>query len=66
VAASAGKNLVPTVLELGGKSPAIIDETADASFAAKKVLFGKMPNFGQVCIAPDYVLCHESKVDEFV
>ena len=46
VASAAGKNLVPVVLELGGKSPAIIDETADASLAAKKVLFGKMPNFG--------------------
>ena len=57
---------MPCVLELGGKSPAIIDETSDATLAAKKVLFGKMPNYGQVCIAPDYVLCHESKVDEFI
>ena len=60
VAASAGKNLVPCVLELGGKSPCIIDESANAAAAAKKVLFGKMPNLGQVCIAPDYIMCHES------
>jgi aldehyde dehydrogenase (NAD+) len=46
VAEAAGRNLVPTCLELGGKSPAIIDETADATLAAKKVLFGKMPNLG--------------------
>lgn len=46
VAEAAGKNLVPCVLELGGKSPAIIDESSDATLAAKKVLFGKMPNLG--------------------
>jgi aldehyde dehydrogenase (NAD+) len=66
VAEAAGRNLVPCVLELGGKSPAIIDESADATLAAKKVLFGKMPNLGQVCIAPDYIMCHESKVEEFI
>lgn len=66
VAAAAGKNLVPCVLELGGKSPAIIDDSANASFAAKKVLFGKMPNLGQVCIAPDYIFCHRSKLAEFL
>jgi len=66
VAQSAARNLVPCVLELGGKSPAIIDETANASLAAKKVLFGKMPNLGQVCISPDYVLCHKSKLNDFV
>jgi acyl-CoA reductase-like NAD-dependent aldehyde dehydrogenase len=63
VAEAAGRNLVPCVLELGGKSPAIIDESANAVGAAKKVIFGKMPNLGQVCIAPDYILCHESKLD---
>lgn len=65
VATSAAKNLVPCVLELGGKSPFIVDDKADAVTAAKKLLFGKMPNFGQVCIAPDYVLIHESKLNEF-
>ena len=66
VAQSAAKNLVPCILELGGKSPCIVDETADASLAAKKILFGKMPNLGQVCIAPDYIYCHESKVQQLV
>ena len=46
VAEAAGRNLVPCVLELGGKSPAIVDASADATFAAKKILFGKMPNLG--------------------
>lgn len=66
VAEAAAKNLVPCVMELGGKSPAIVDESADVPLAAKKIIFGKMPNFGQVCIAPDYVLCHESKVEQFM
>lgn len=60
VAGAAARNLVPCVLELGGKSPAIIDSTANAAYAAKKVLFGKMPNLGQVCISPDYIMCHDS------
>ena len=66
VAEAAARNLVPCILELGGKSPAIIDKDADISFSAKKVLVGKLANYGQVCIAPDYLLCHESKVDEFM
>lgn len=66
VAQSCGKNLVPCVLELGGKSPAIIDEDANPALAAKKILFGKAPNLGQVCIAPDYILCHESKAEAFI
>ena len=63
VAESAAKNLVPCILELGGKSPTIVDETADLEFAAKKIVFGKFTNAGQVCIAPDYLLVHYSKVD---
>lgn len=66
IAEQAAKNLVPCLFELGGKCPVIIDESANAPLAAKKVLFGKMPNIGQVCISPDYVLCHESKVEEFL
>jgi len=62
VAQACAKNLVPCVLELGGKSPAIVDESANASYAAKKLLYGKLPNCGQICIAPDYIYCHESKV----
>jgi acyl-CoA reductase-like NAD-dependent aldehyde dehydrogenase len=66
VAQSAGRNLVPCLLELGGKSPAIVDETSDPEFAADKILVGKMSNFGQICIAPDYVLCHTSKLERFL
>lgn len=66
IAEQAAKNLVPCLFELGGKCPVIIDESANAHLAAKKVLFGKMPNIGQVCISPDYVMCHESKVEEFL
>ena len=46
VAAAAGRNLVPCILELGGKSPAIVDESADPDLASKKIIFGKMPNLG--------------------
>jgi coniferyl-aldehyde dehydrogenase len=46
VAEAAGRNLVPCILELGGKSPAIVDASADVNAAAKKILFGKMPNLG--------------------
>lgn len=66
VAQAAAKNLVPCILELGGKSPMVIDESADIDWAAKKCLQGKLANFGQVCIAPDYVMIQESKFDEFV
>lgn len=66
VAQACAKNLVPCVLELGGKSPTIVDETANASYAAKKILYGKLPNCGQICISPDYIYCHESKIQEFI
>lgn len=66
VAQAAGRNLVPCLLELGGKSPCIVDESADATYAAKKVLFGKIPNYGQICVAPDYIYIHESKVEEWL
>ncbi len=58
---AAAKNLTPLSLELGGKSPAIIDETADIKLAAKKLVFGKYINAGQTCVAPDYVLVHASR-----
>lgn len=61
VAKAAADNLVPCVLELGGKCPVIIDETCDADFAATKLTAAKSMNGGQVCIGPDYVFCHESK-----
>lgn len=57
---AAAENLSSVTLELGGKSPTIVDETADLKKAAKRIVFGKWINNGQVCIAPDYVLVHES------
>lgn len=54
------EHLTPAVLELGGKSPCIVDETADIPLAAKRIVFGKFLNCGQTCVAPDYVLCHSS------
>lgn len=66
VAASAAKNLAPCILELGGKSPTIVDATADAAFAAKKIVFGRYINCGQVCVAPDYVLVHSSQETKFL
>lgn len=66
VMAAASENLVPLVLELGGKSPCIIDSTADIKLAAKRVAWGKTLNSGQTCIAPDYILIHESVKDQFV
>jgi aldehyde dehydrogenase (NAD+) len=65
VAAAAAKNLVPCILELGGKSPTIIDESADLDFAAKKVVWGRYANCGQICVAPDYVLCHNKHIGKF-
>src|SRR5262249_7833302 len=63
---AAAKNLTPVTLELGGKSPAIIDETADVELAAKRIAWGKFVNAGQTCIAPDYVLVHESQQASFI
>lgn len=54
------ETLTPVVLELGGKSPCIVDETAKISLAAKRIVFGKFLNCGQTCVAPDYILCHRS------
>ncbi len=66
VMAAAAKNLTPVVLELGGKSPCIIDKTADIATAAKRIAWGKTLNSGQTCIAPDYILIHEDVKDSFV
>ena len=66
VMAAAAKNLCSVTLELGGKSPTIIDDTADIKTAAKRIAWGKFFNSGQICIAPDYIFVHESKKDEFV
>ena len=63
---SASQNLVPVTLELGGKSPVIIGNSADIKVSAKRIMFGKTLNAGQICLAPDYVIVHKEKKDEFI
>ena len=63
---AAAKHLTPVVLELGGKSPCIIDKTANLSVAAKRIAWGKALNAGQTCIAPDYLMIHEDVKDKFL
>ncbi|MCI8957386.1 MAG: aldehyde dehydrogenase [Eubacterium sp.] len=62
----AAKNLTPVSLELGGKSPCIIDKTANLKLAAKRLAFGKYLNLGQTCVAPDYLLIDKNIKDEFL
>ena len=66
VMAAASKNLTPVVLELGGKSPCIIDKSADIAVTARRLAWGKTLNSGQTCIAPDYILIHKDVKDEFI
>lgn len=66
VMAAAAKHLVPVTLELGGKSPAIVDETARVDAAAERIAWGKLINGGQTCVAPDYALVHEAVAERFV
>ena len=63
---SAARHLTPVTLELGGKSPVVIDETANLKIAARRIVWGKYFNAGQTCIAPDYVLLHESLQEKFI
>lgn len=63
---AAADYLTPVVLELGGKSPCIVDETANIALAAKRIVFGKFLNCGQTCVAPDYILCHASVKDSLL
>ena len=65
VMTAAAKNLTSVTLELGGKSPTIVDETAHIPTSVKRIAWGKFANNGQICIAPDYVFVHESKKEEF-
>ncbi|WP_452224586.1 aldehyde dehydrogenase [Lacinutrix chionoecetis] len=65
VAKAAAKYLTPLTLELGGKNPCIIDETVNINLTAKRIVWGKFINAGQTCIAPDYVLIHNSKKEAF-
>jgi coniferyl-aldehyde dehydrogenase len=62
----AAANLTPVTLELGGKSPTLISDDVPMDLAAERICFGKALNAGQTCVAPDYVLCPEARVDEFV
>jgi aldehyde dehydrogenase (NAD+) len=66
VAEAAARNLTPVTLELGGKSPVIVDRDADLDGAARRIAWGKFMNAGQTCIAPDYVLVHEEVHDQLV
>lgn len=65
IASEAAKELIPVTLELGGKSPCIIDESCDLEVAAKRTVWGKFFNAGQTCISPDYVLVHKNIKTEF-
>jgi len=62
----ASAHLTPVSLELGGKSPVIVDETADIALTAKRLAWGKCVNAGQTCVAPDYVLVHHSREDALI
>ncbi|KAG8679851.1 hypothetical protein FRC08_016697, partial [Ceratobasidium sp. 394] len=66
VATAAAKHLTPVTLELGGKSPVVIDPKSDLKLAARRILWGKATNAGQTCVAPDYVLIPEEGQDAFV
>lgn len=63
---AASKNLIPVTLELGGKSPCIVDEDAKLKIAAKRIMWGKLINAGQTCVAPDYLFVHEKVKDKFI
>ena len=62
----ASKHLTPVTLELGGKSPVIVDNTANLKVSAKRILWGKLTNAGQTCVAPDYILAHEDIYEELI
>ena len=62
----AANNLVPVTLELGGKSPCVVESDADIKVTARRIALTKFSNAGQMCVAPDYVLVHESKKEELI
>ena len=66
VMTKAAAHLTPVTLELGGKSPVIVDRTADIAVSATRIVFGKFLNCGQTCVAPDYILVHESIAEKFI
>lgn len=63
---NAAEHLTPVTLELGGKSPCIVDQTADIKLAARRIVFGKYLNCGQTCVAPDYIYCHRAVKDRLI
>ena len=62
----ASRHLTPVTLELGGKSPCIVDASANLKLAARRIVFGKFLNCGQTCVAPDYIVCQESVKDRLL
>ena len=66
VGEAANKHLTPCTLELGGKCPVYLDDSVDLKVATKRILWGKMANLGQTCVAPDYILCSPDMRDRFV
>ncbi len=66
IAKQAAESLVPSILELGGKSPCILDKTASLEVSVKRIVFGKCLNAGQTCVAPDYFIVHEKIKDDFI
>lgn len=66
VARAAAENLVPCILELGGKSPTIIDSDVNLDSASKRIAQGKFGNAGQTCIAPDFLMVNEKVKNEFI
>lgn len=63
---NAAEHLTPVTLELGGKSPCIVDQTANIKLAARRIVFGKYLNCGQTCVAPDYIYCHRAVKDRLI
>ncbi|MBB3110314.1 aldehyde dehydrogenase (NAD+) [Paenibacillus phyllosphaerae] len=66
IMAAAAKQLIPVTLELGGKSPCIVHEDANLKLAARRIIYGKLTNAGQTCVAPDYILVHERVKDALI
>ena len=62
----AAEHFIPVTLEMGGKSPCIVDETANLPLAAKRIVFGKLLNAGQTCVAPDFIFCHSTIKDKLI
>ena len=66
IGAAANKHLTPCTMELGGKCPVWLDKSADLTLAAKRIVWAKMINLGQTCVAPDYIICTKEVREKFV